>query len=63
MNRFYFIDKKVYYLGKKQPYRKVEIFNVTIYKDFFTANDKDGNQYKLDRSELIIEDDSVSEVL
>ena len=54
-NKYYFIDKSIYFQGEKQPDRKVELFNVTIYKDFVLANDKDGNEYNLDMSELIIE--------
>jgi len=60
-NKYYFIDKSIYFQGEKQPDRKVELFNVTIYKDFVLANDKDGNEYNLDMSELIIENGDVND--
>lgn len=55
--RYYFIDNEIYYQNKKQPVRKVELFDVTIDEVNKTARcfDSDGNEYILSLDEMIKE--------
>lgn len=53
--RYYFIDKAIYFQGKKLPDRKVELFGVTISDKGITGYDVDGNFYTLTKEELIKE--------
>ena len=50
----YFIDDNIWYQGKKQPSRKVEI--VTMYKEpngkTAVCYDKDGDEYRLNLNEI-----------
>ena len=55
MGRYYFIDKEIYFQGKKMPDRKVELFNVAFNGNIVTGFDEDGNDYTIDKSELIKE--------
>lgn len=55
--QYYFIDKDIYFQNKKQPPRKVELFNVIKdeSKDEFSGYDIDGNFYELSLNRLIEE--------
>lgn len=57
MKKYYFIDTNIYFQNELLPPRKVELFNVKIdaNTDTFTGFDADGNLYRLNNSELIIE--------
>lgn len=61
--RYYFIDKEIYFQNKKMPDRKVELFDcqkVTDYinnQEFIEGYDIDGNLYKINKDELIIEEE------
>ena len=58
MKRYYFIDKNIYFANEILPPRKVELFDVKIYNatNFFTGFDTDGNLYKLNIEELIVDE-------
>lgn len=56
MNRYFFIDKEIYFQNKKMPDRKVELFNVENDGADVYANDIDGNWYHLETKDLIIEE-------
>lgn len=53
--KYYFIDKEIYYQGKKVPDRKIELFNIRYSGEKVLATDEMGNDYEIDRNELIIE--------
>lgn len=53
--RYFFIDKQIYYQGKKLPDRKVELFNVSFDSVNVTGYDKDGDEYTIPINDLIIE--------
>lgn len=55
--RTYFIDNEIYYQNKKQPSRKVEVFDMTLYKGVAYCRDEDGNAYKLEPNRIIYEED------
>lgn len=58
--KYYFIDSEIYYQGKKQPERKVELFNVdkvNVYdKTYYDGYDKDGNAYRILDKNIIMEE-------
>ena len=58
MKRYYFIDKNIYFANEILSPRKVELFNVKIDNETntFTGFDTDGNLYKLNIEELIVEE-------
>ena len=54
--KYYFIDNEIYFQGKKQPSRKVEIFSLyDMGNDKICCRDIDGNSYILDKKEIIVE--------
>lgn len=53
--RYYFIDTEIYYQGKKQPSRKVELFNVNIIGNTVYGADENDNEYEILKSQLIVE--------
>ncbi len=56
--RYYFIDSEIYFQGKKEPPRKVELFAVDFEKDgTVTGYDENGNQYTLEAKEVFTEDE------
>lgn len=59
MKRYYFIDYNIYFQGGIVPPRKVELFNIKFDNetDTFTGFDIDGNLYRLNNSQLIIEEE------
>lgn len=55
MCRYYFIDKQIYYQGKRMPERKVELFNLSFDSYDVTGYDKDGDEYTIPIGDLIKE--------
>lgn len=55
--RYYFIDKRIYFQNKKMPDRKVELFNIEIDGEYVYATDIDYNTYCIEKSDLIIEEE------
>lgn len=55
---YYFIDSEIYFQGKQQPPRKVEIFSIyDISNDKICCRDADGDVYELNKNEIIMEKD------
>lgn len=50
----YFVDKNIWFNGKRQPPRKVELIKVDPNPNVITATciDKDGDSYTLNLSEI-----------
>ena len=58
MKKYYFIDKNIYFANEILPPRKVELFDVKIDNatNTFTGFDIDGNLYRLNIKQLIVEE-------
>lgn len=56
----YFIDKEIYFQGKKQPPRKIILYNVDESNDgtMIKAQDELGNYYNLELSEVFDDNDN-----
>lgn len=56
MIRYYFMDTEIYFQGKRQELRKVEVFSIYELGDGkVNCRDEDGNVYILDRSRIFSE--------
>lgn len=55
--KYFFINKEIYFQNKKMPDRKEQLFNVQIDGNEVTGYDDLGNEYTINISELITEEE------